>query len=1061
MACTPISIQTGLFINATASVWNNFSEAVGGVGGNKSASYNSGTLTVTGPNGSTFVTPGLNQAVRHKFFGTGNFMAVLTVDTGQGPVTRSMVIIDFTAPSPIQVPVLQVIADNSINPLPFLAHSRGNGAACFVGAPSSFGLAGLAILRSDNGSVICPGPPPLNNSTGIIDAEATASDVQITQGAAIIAGPCPFPSGQLSASPSSQNFPDVKVGGDCPQPASTKTFTLLNTGNDCIAVSAIGAVAPYSVTAQSKPFPADLGPNESMTVTVTFAPGAVGPFNNVNLPVTRNPARGDSQLNCFGRAVPALPSFTVLPASINFGTIPVGTAAGPETIDITNNGDVQIAITAAAAPPGPFQWIGFNGQLTCGQSHSIAVTFTPLSAGPAGPQIVTIAGLPGGNHSVTLNGDGCIPNALIGVPPLPFPDFKDVRQSYRMVRFITVTNTGDGPLTFTASLTGPDAAAFGIMRPSNSITDVVQSQPFEALPVQPCGGGAVGPGNVQVAVVFFADPAFGLGPRNATLTIGNHNDPAAPATFPFPLTANIVPGNVVDVAAVFDKSGSMGDSIPGGGRKVDAAVQAGQLLVQLIPPDLGNRAGVTRFSTIADSFEVMQDVTAGNQAAIVGQINATTLAPGGNTAIAAGAMVGLKQFAVPRAGAVPATLSKAMIVLTDGKDNTAFFNPDDNKFYTVTGIQASNPTPPPATVATNAFAPPGDVKVFAVGLGTGQDIDLVQLAALSSGAGGKFLVADPASAKVGYQLMKYYTQIYMDLVDFASISDPDYLIYPGQTHSIEFDLLRGDMGAMVVIYDLMKRIRLPFFLQSPKGEVIDANFVPPGFQLRSGFTNTSRFLDFRLPPGEPDRYAGRWKVIIRHDGRACLGDPKRGESKELGFRPGDCQEFKDPIEYGIAIGAGSNFRLQAYVTPGPVQVGQPILLAGVVSEAELPVAGCTVTVDAVAPGGQSWHLTLADDGAHQDGEANDGEYAKEFTNTAIAGSYVFTFRATGQSHDKEPVTRETVLSKYVEGWLTLPPPGGGRPGGDDECCKRLVHLLEQQNRLLGELVREEAREAKR
>lgn len=1053
MACTPLSIQPGLFVNATQGVWNNFNEAPGG---GKSASYNNGTLTVTGPNGSTFFTPGLSQEVRHKFFGTGNFMAVLTIDTNQGLGTRSMVMIDFTAASLTTLLVLQVLADSS-DSLPFVQNSQGNGAACLIGASTSSGLAGLAILRSDKGTVICPGPPPFI-PTGQIIGEATASAVQIKQGGSIIAGPSPFPSGQLQVQPSSsQTFPDVKLGG-CPQPPSTRTFKLVNNGNDCIDISNIAAVAPYSVTAQSQPFPADLDAGHSMTVTVTFAPGAIGSFNNVDLPITRNPAKGDSKLTCSGKAVQAQPSFTALPAGINFGHILVGTVAGPDNIVITNNGDVPIAITVAGAPLGsPFQWTGFNGMLTCGQSQPIAVTFAPQIDGAAAPQTVTVSGLPGGNHFVTLQGEGCIPNAVIGVPPAPFPAFTDVRQSYRMVRFITATNTGDGPLTFTASLTGPDAALFGIMKPSNSITDVVASLAFgPVLPVQPCGG-AAGPGEVQVAVVFFADPAHGLGPANATLTIGNHNDPAAPATFPFALAANIVAGNVVDVAAVFDKSGSMGDAIPGGGHKVDAAVQAGQLLVQLIPPDLGNRVGVTRFSTTADSFEAMQEVTAANQATIAGQINTTTLAPGGNTAIAAGAMVGLKQFQVPRVGPVPATLSKSMIVLTDGLDNTAFLNLDDNKFYTVTGIQAANPTPPPATVATNAFAPPGDVKVFAVGLGTGQDIDLNQLAALSSGAGGQFLVADPTSPKVGYQLMKYYTQIYMDMVDFATISDPDYLIYPGQTHVIEFDLLRGDMGAMVVIYDL-KGIRLPFFLQSPKGEVVDANFVPPGFQLRSGFTNTSRFLDFRLPPGEPDRYAGRWNVIIHHDGRACRGNPKRGDSKQLGFRPGDCKETKDPIEYGIAIGAGSNFRLQAYVTPGPVQVGQPILLTGVVSEAGLPVTGCTVTVDAVAPGGQSWHLTLADDGAHQDGAANDGEYAGLFNKTAVAGSYVFTFRATGHSHDKEPVTRETVLSKYVDGWLKPPPPGGGHPGGDDECCKRLAHLLEQQNRLLGELVKEETRE---
>ncbi|MEO9191986.1 MAG: choice-of-anchor D domain-containing protein [Acetobacteraceae bacterium] len=1053
MACTPLAIQAGLFFNNTQGVWNNFNEAP--VAG-KSAAYSGGTLTVTGPNGSTFFTPVANQAVRHKFFGTGNFMAVLFVDTSAGLGTRTMLIVDFTAPSITTQQVINVLAD-STDTLPFLQFSAGSGAACLVGAATSSGIAGLAIFRSDKGTLLCAGPGGPYMPSGQVIGEATAAAVQIKDGGTIIGGPCPFPAGQLQVQPNAQSFPDVKLGG-CPQPPSTRTFTLRNVGTDCIDVNAIGAAAPYSVTAQSQAFPADLNPGQSMTVTVTFAPGAVGSFNNVNLPITRTPAKGDSQLTCSGKAVTALPAFTATPGVIDFGHILVHTTAGPDTISIKNTGDVAIAISVPGAPAGsPFQWAGFNGTINCGQTQPIGVTFTPQIEGAAGPQIVSVIATPGGTKTVTLQGEGCIPNAVIGVPPAPFPAYTDVRQSYRMVRFITIGNTGDGPLTFTASLSGPDAALFGIMKTSNSITDVVASLAFPpVLPVQPCGG-AAGPGEVQVAVAFFADPTHGLVPANATLTIDNHNDPNAPPSFTFALAANIVAGNVVDVAAVFDKSGSMGQAIPGGGTKTDAAVQAGQLLVQLIPPDLGNRAGVTRFSTTADSYQLMQPVTTADQTAIAGQINAGNLAPAGNTAIAAGAMEGLKQFLVPRGGPIPPTLSKSMIVLTDGMDNTAYLNPDDNKYYSVTGIEALNPTPPPNTVATNPFAPPGDVKVFAVGLGTGQDIDTNQLAILSSGAGGKFLVADPTSPKVAYQLMKYFTQIYMDMVDFATIKDPDFVIYPGQTNAVEFDLLRGDVGAMVVMYDL-KGIRLPFYLESPKGEVVDANFVPPGFQLRSGFTNTSRFLDFRLPSGEPDRYAGRWKVVIRHDGQACRGRPLQGDHKQLGFTPRDCQKTKDPIEYGIAIGAGSNFRLQAYVTPGPVKVGDPILLSGVVSEAQLPVLGCTVTVEAVAPGGQSWNLTLADDGAHQDGGADDGEYAKLFTNTAIAGSYVFTFRATGYSHDKEAVTRETVLSKYVEGWLKPPPRGGGAPGGDDACCERLLHLLERQTRLLAQLVKEEERE---
>jgi hypothetical protein len=1050
MACTPLSIQAGLFINANQAVWNNFNEAP--VAG-KSASYSGGTLTVTGPNGTTFFTPVAGQAVRHRFFGSGNFMAVLLLDTGGGPGTRTLLLIDFTTPSITSHQLLMVSA-SSTDPLPFLQNSQGAGSACLVGASTSSGIAGLAIFRSDNGTLLCPGPGGPYMPNGQVIGEATGSAVQIKDGGTIIGGPVPFPSGQLSVQPPAQTFTDVKIGG-CPQPPSTKTFTLKNVGNDCIDVTAIGSSGPYSVTAASQPLPADLDPNHSMTVTVTFAPGALGSFNNVNLPITRNPAKGDSQLTCSGKAVAAVAGFTAMPGTIDFGHVLVGSTTAPNLIAIKNTGDIATSVSVPGAPPGsPFQWTGFNGTLNCGQTQTIAVTFAPTAEGPAGPGTVTVIATPGGTKTVTLLGDGCIPNAVIGVPPAPFPDFKDVRQGYRMIRFITVTNTGDGPLTFTASISGPDAALFGILQSTTSITDVVASRAYPAvLPVHPCGG-AGGSGEVQVGVAFFADPAHALGSANATLTIGGHNDPAAPATFTFPLTADIAAGNVVDVAAVFDRSGSMVDAVPGGGTKMDAAIQAGQLLVELIPPDLGNRVGVTRFNTQADSFLVMQAVTAANQTATAAQISSANLVPANGTAIAAGAMVALKQFAVPRGGPVPPTLTKAMVVLTDGQDNTAYLNPDDGKYYTILGVEAANPNPPPGTVPTNSFAGPSDVATYGVGLGTGQDIDLNQLNQLT---GNKYQVANPTGPDVAFELMKYFTQIYMDMYDQATIVDPRYTIHPGQTHVIDFDLLRGDMGATVVVYDL-KGIRLPFFLLSPKGELVDPNFVPPGFQLRSGFTETARFLDFRLPTGQPDRYSGRWQVIVRHEGRACRGSPAKGrKDAKPGFLPRECQPSKGPIDYGIAISAGSNFRLQPYVTPGPVNVGTPILLTGVVSEAELPVTGCTVTVDALAPDGQSWNLTLLDDGAHQDGGADDGEYANVFNKTAVAGSYVFRFRATGRSHDDEPVTREAVLSKYVQGWVKEPPRGGGLPGGGDECCEKLAKLLEEETRLLARLVQDAER----
>lgn len=1033
MPCTPLPIPTvGLFENATQGVWSSVTETKG----SRTCTHSGGAVTVAAPNGSINFFAGAGQIVRHKFFGTGNYLAVMTSETNMGPVNHSMSIVDFTA-AVLTSKQVMFVGSSSSNSLPWLQNSQMVGSVCLIGAPTSFGVAGLVVLRSDTGDAICPGPPNFMPTIQVI-GEVTAGappQVQIKDGGTIIAGPCPLPAGSLQVQPASATFTAVKVGG-CAQPPSTKQFTLKNNGTDCLTISSIGAVPPFSVTSQSQPFPATLNPGASMTVTVTFAPAAAGAFNNVNLPITRVPATGAANIVCSGQAQTAQPAFTVTssPSGGAFGHVLVGATVNG-SFTVKNTGDVPIAISVTAAPPGdPFQWAGFTGPLTCGQSQTIPVTFTPQAEGPV-QRTATVNATPGGTKTVTFTGDGCIPNAVISVPPLPFPAFGDVRQGYRTPRFITIVNNGDDTLTFTATISGPDAALFGLMQPSQSITDVVATRTYAVDPTFHCGGGPTGDGKEEVSVVFFANAAP---PKvaTATLTIDGHNDPLAAASFTFPLTANVIAANAVDAAAVFDTSGSMSEVALGGGTKMAAAIQAGRLLASLIPPDLGNRIAATRFSTDAATFLGIDEVTAANQQAKVDAVKDPPLTPNGWTAIAAGVMTVLPEFAVPHAGTPPANLTKAVVVLTDGKDNTAFKNPADNLYYSIQGTQARDPANPAVFIPTQAFVPPSDVKIYAVGLGTSQDIDMSQLALLSSGASGYWGAVDPTQPAVTYQLMKFYTQIYMDLVDTSVIKDPKNTIQPGQKHVIEFDVLQGDVSAMVVMYDL-DGLRLPFWLETPGGEVIDAAFVPAGFQLRSGFTESSRFLDFILPWGEPKRYAGRWRLIVLHDGRVCRGRPD-AELKKIGFLPEECRQSKSPVEYGFVIGVGSNFRLQAYVTPGPVKVGEAIRLTGVVAEAGMPVAGCTVTVDAVSPSGQTWTgIVLTDDGAHDDGDADDGEYGRLFTQTGVAGSYTFTFRATGYTRDGEPVNREAIRSKYVEG--TVKPPS--QPVPDDRCCVRLIRLV--------------------
>ena len=118
---------------------------------------------------------------------------------------------------------------------------------------------------------------------------------------------------------------------------------------------------------------------------------------------------------------------------------------------------------------------------------------------------------------------------------------------------------------------------------------------------------------------------------------------------------------------------------------------------------------------------------------------------------------------------------------------------------------------------------------------------------------------------------------------------------------------------MVVIYD-HDGIRLPFVLKTAAGEIHRMG-VPPGFEICPGITNTARFIEVKMPPDEPDRWAGTWKLTIRHDGRACRFEPVSEHTSAamlrqqfgFGFQPQRCGEHKSPIMYGVAIGVGSNF----------------------------------------------------------------------------------------------------------------------------------------------------------
>jgi hypothetical protein len=189
VAAGPITISNGLFNNSAALAWSSaptttmadrtVTRTTTGVQG----------LVVSGPTGSVFhQTLGVS---RYMFIGTHNHVLILESPTGGG--TRSVSLVDFTTTPPAERPILSVLAGSAAVSPPAIQFSVGTGDAFFVFAPTGTTVAGLGIYRSDNGTVLCPGPPPLV-PTGQLFGEATATQLRIKMGGTVLAA-CARPPG--------------------------------------------------------------------------------------------------------------------------------------------------------------------------------------------------------------------------------------------------------------------------------------------------------------------------------------------------------------------------------------------------------------------------------------------------------------------------------------------------------------------------------------------------------------------------------------------------------------------------------------------------------------------------------------------------------------------------------------------------------------------------------------------------------------------------------------------------------------------------------------------------
>jgi hypothetical protein len=465
------------------------------------------------------------------------------------------------------------------------------------------------------------------------------------------------------------------------------------------------------------------------------------------------------------------------------------------------------------------------------------------------------------------------------------------------------------------------------------------------------------------------------------------------------LSGNVVTRPSVATQLVFDKSGSMLDVTDEGRTKEQVLKDSATVFVDLLWDD--NGVGVNAYDQ--DPHPIMDVEVAGTPGSgggrdhAVGAIGSHSSNPSGMTAIGDGI-----ELAKTKLDSAPGTWDhKAMIVLTDGIETA------DQRV---------------ADVADSVI----NEKVFAIGMGTAEQIRPATLNALTNGTGGYLLMTGNLSADETFLLEKYYIQILAGVNNNELVLDPEGWARPDAIDRIGFDVTDSDVEITALV------------LGRPANYLIMGLETPDGTQVAMGNPSligrrTARTLYMRaglplLADGTP-AHAGRWHLLLTINPEFWRRLAAVGSMANIAG-PG--------IHYSANVAAYSNLRMAAAVHQNSYQPGALLTVRVALTEYGAPFKGYA-TVQALLTRPDSTEATL-------ELSAVPGEQGMfETSLTAVqSGIYRFAIKAAGRTVHDQPFTREATRTAAVWHGGDNPDTGGGDRPTDErpEWCELVECLLE-------------------
>ena len=560
---------------------------------------------------------------------------------------------------------------------------------------------------------------------------------------------------------------------------------------------------------------------------------------------------------------------------------------------------------------------------------------------------------------------------------------------------------GCAPVTAVATVTAP----FTVL--SSSVTS---SEPD-----------SFGTTDLLIWVLFTPGAAGSSASGTLTVTVAATGD-----VFTVPVSATVVPNPTVGTSLVLDRSGSM--SLPSGlpaKDRMDVLHDSAPLFVTLL--DAGDGVGVVRFDTDAVPATPVADAGpmiggAGRLAASTAITSTATVATG-LTAIGDG----LEAAAAQLTAAAGNYDTAATIVFTDG-------------------FETADKTIAAAASSVNS-------RVFAVGLGTADQLNPGALSDIANGTGGFLLLTGNPGVDDQVLLLKYFAQVLAGATNAAIVVDPDGFVPSGGKAVIPFYLTAADIRADVLILGEMSSV-LHVDIVAPDGTTLSA-----GSGAEEVVGQAYRVL--RVVPADvlaPGAAEGRWEAVLSVDGTELdrwLG-ALRERLSTLNNKDRAGQALQMVLEgikahgvpYAVSVQARSALRLDVALSQTSRLPGTPGRLRAILTDSGIPLSN-SAAVEAVvtAPDGSIRTLPLS--------PTADGEF-EGVVATTTSGVYRVLVRAAGSDLRGTRFTREELRTLAVWARGDDPPPLVINPGGGDgsglDTCALLLCLIEDDGirRLLAE-----------